>query len=177
MGTQLIARSELITFRPSTEADLDFVVQNEHDAGNIGFISQWPREQHQQTLLDLTIAHWIIEANLDGRRVGHLIARGVGMPDRVIEFKRIAISSAEHGHGFGRGAVRLLKRVSFEEWNAHRLWLDVMEHNTVAQRLYLSEGFIKEGMLRESLKRGGQYVSLLLMSILEHEYFSKDPLF
>jgi RimJ/RimL family protein N-acetyltransferase len=98
------------------------------------------------------------------------------MPDRAIEFKRIAISSAEHGHGFGREAVRLLTRVSFEEWKAHRLWLDVMEHNTRAQRLYFSEGFVKEGMLRGSLKRGEQYVSLLLMSILEHEYSSKDPL-
>ena len=169
-GCQNIRRLRKIDFRPTVETDLDFVIQNEHDPGNSGFISQWTREEHLQTMSDAQIAHWIIESNNDNRRIGHLIVRGVGSLDRAIELKRIAISSREHGRGFGRETVRLLKRVAFERWKAHRLYLDVMESNTRAQQLYLSEGFVKEGLLRETLRHGEKYVSLVLMSILEDEY-------
>ncbi len=170
MDARLVFSSGQISFRPTSEADLDFVLKNEQDPGNLNFISQWTRKEHLLALQDAHMAHWIIQANSDKRDIGHLIVRGVGNPDRAIEFKRIAIASNDHGQGFGRESVKLLKKVAFESWKAHRLWLDVMEHNTRAQQLYLSEGFIKEGMLREVLMRHGHYVSLILMSILEHEY-------
>ena len=44
-----------------------------------------------------------------------------------------------------------------------------MEDNNRAIWLYTSEGFIKEGMLREALKIGDRYVSLIVMSVLQSE--------
>jgi diamine N-acetyltransferase len=67
-----------------------------------------------------------------------------------VEFKRIVVN--EKGSGFGHEAVRLVKREVFERYRAHRLWLDVFEHNQRAKALYLSEGFKIEGMLREHVK-------------------------
>ncbi len=58
----------------------------------------------------------------------------------------------------------------FNQFKAHRLWLDVMVHNTRASALYLSEGFIEEGILRESLKQKERFIDLKVMSILEQEY-------
>ncbi len=42
--------------------------------------------------------------------------------------------------------------------------------NTVAQRLYESEGFIEEGILRDCILYNEDYESLMVMSILESEY-------
>lgn len=53
---------------------------------------------------------------------------------------------------------------------AHRLWLDVFEHNERARALYTSEGFTVEGVLREHVNLHGQWRSLVLMSMLSREY-------
>lgn len=165
---EIIAHYGQIRVRPSRAEDLDFILRTECDPKNTNFISQWSRAEHQDAMSNPTVAHWVIEADPDHRAVGYMILKGIGDPNRVIEFRRIAIN--EKGKGYGRNAVQLIKQVAFEQWGAHRLWLDVMVHNERAQQLYLSEGFIREGVMRESLKRGAGYVSLVLMSMLKHEY-------
>ena len=42
--------------------------------------------------------------------------------------------------------------------------------NTRALALYESEGFVEEGRLRESVRAGDGYESLVVMSMLEVEY-------
>ncbi len=152
-----------VTLRATTEADLPFVLETE---GATAFVRHWTAEEHRALLRDPHSAHWIIEAQ--DRPVGYLILRGLGMSDRCIELKRINV--AERGQGWGRESLRLLKKVVFEELGAHRLWLDVMAHNERARRLYLSEGFVPEGTMREALRADDRYVDLVLMSILEGEY-------
>ncbi len=119
-------------------------------------------------MTDPDAAHWIVEADPDGRAVGYVILSGLESPHRNIEFKRVAL--AERGAGLGREALRLVKAFVFERLGAHRLWLDVMDHNERAARLYRSEGFVVEGVQRECVKRDDRYVSLIVMSMLESEY-------
>jgi RimJ/RimL family protein N-acetyltransferase len=59
---------------------------------------------------------------------------------------------------------------AFDELFAHRLWLDVFEHNARARHVYRSVGFVEEGVLRECVKQQERYASLVVMSILENEY-------
>jgi diamine N-acetyltransferase len=66
--------------------------------------------------------------------------------------------------------VRAIKRHAFDTLSAHRLWLDVKEHNTRARAVYAKEGFRYEGTLRECLKGPEGFESLVVMSVLEHEY-------
>ena len=89
-------------------------------------------------------------------------------PGGTVELKRIVVR--EKGAGLGREAVRLVKREVFERYQAHRLWLDVFEHNQRARTLYVSEGFTVEGILREHVERHGERRSLVLMSMLNREY-------
>lgn len=58
----------------------------------------------------------------------------------------------------------------FEKLRAHRLWLDVKEHNRTARLLYESIGFVVEGVLRDCIQVQQTYESLVIMGILEHEY-------
>jgi diamine N-acetyltransferase len=80
--------------------------------------------------------------------------------------------AGERGRGTGRSALRLLKRLAFEELGAQRLWLDVVAAKESARRLYISEGFVEEGILREAARRASGFASLVVMCILEHEHGS-----
>ncbi len=151
--------------RATTPADLDFVLALENAAGNRPFISPWPEERHRAAVSDPDCFHAIIQG---ADRVGYLILLGRTSPNRAIEFRRIVVD--DKGKGVGRAAVRLVKKKAFEEWQAHRLWLDVKTFNDRARALYRSEGFREEGTLRECLRVGDQYESLVIMSILESEY-------
>jgi RimJ/RimL family protein N-acetyltransferase len=91
-----------------------------------------------------------------------------------VELKRIVLQPK--GRGLGRASVRLLKQMAFRDLGAHRFWLDVKQLNTRAQHLYLTEGFIEEGRLRESVRAGDGWDSLIVMSMLDREYQARTAL-
>jgi len=158
-----------IFLRPTQEAEIDAVLGMEQNPVNTSFIRQWSRDQHLSALADDHYGHFIVEED-QGEMMGYVILTGLDDPDKSIEFKRIVIH--EKGRGLGRKAVLLVKAKVFEEFNAHRLWLEVMPTNQRAHALYESMGFVKEGIHREALKMGKTYLSLIVMSILSHEYFN-----
>jgi len=140
----------------------------ERDPENAPFIRQWSIHQHQSAILDDNIAHLMVQKTSDNQTIGYIILVGLKNPDQSIEFKRIVMK--DKNEGYGRESVQLVKRIAFENLGAHRLWLEVMENNGRAIQLYKPEGFISEGLHRESLKQGEHFVSLKVMSILTHEY-------
>ena len=104
----------------------------------------------------------------DGQLVGFILLNDVNSANQCVEFQRIVVEPRDQG--YGRQAIRLLKRYAFEELGAHRLWLSVKEFNACGRALYLSEGFVEEGMLRECVKGPAAYESALIMAILDREY-------
>jgi len=157
-----------ISIRPTAESDLDAILAMERSDDNTPYIRQWPREKHLEAIADKNIAHFVIQSADDGRIVGYIILIGLENPDKGVEFKRIVIS--EKGNGYGRAAIRFIKKYVFEELGFHRLWLEVLENNNRAYQLYKSEGFVDEGVHRESLREGETYLSLIVMSMLRNEY-------
>jgi diamine N-acetyltransferase len=158
-----------IVLKPTTPADLDWVLAVEGDPEIEPCITRWPASLHEAAMVSAAVRHLII-ADAAGKRLGYAILRGIGDPDPNIELMRLVV--AERGRGTGRTALRLLKRLAFEELGAHRLWLDVVAANESARRLYISEGFVEEGILREAARRASGFASLVVMSILEHEHGS-----
>lgn len=74
------------------------------------------------------------------------------------------------GCGYGTAIYETLLSYSFRELNVHRLWLQVLETNERAIRLYEKLGFRREGTLRDAVFRNGAYVGYVVMSMLEQEY-------
>jgi RimJ/RimL family protein N-acetyltransferase len=72
--------------------------------------------------------------------------------------------------GIGTQVMRLLVGYGFDTLNLHRIWLQVYANNLRAIRSYEKTGFVHEGRKREAEIKQGQYIDLLLMSILDHEY-------
>jgi diamine N-acetyltransferase len=103
-----------------------------------------------------------------GELQAYAIMRGLKEESGSIELKRIVVATPERG--LGRRILEELMRKAFEEFKAHRLFLDVFEDNRRARHLYESLGFQDDGVMREAARRDGQYSSLRLMSMLESEY-------
>ena len=153
----------------TSEDDLDFVLSAEQSAENRAFVTVWTREQHLGALSSKDLSHLIIENTADGNRVGYIILAGLADANQSIEFRRIVVT--EKGRGYGRAALRMVKKLAFAELKAHRLWLDVKEHNVRARNMYESEGFVAEGVLRECIKSDVGFESLVVMSMLNSEYY------
>lgn len=160
----------VIEFRPTQPSDLPYVRAAEEDAENSRFIAVWSEEQHLGALKDPDIAHLLVVSCESEQPVGFVIMAGLQNEHQSVECKRIVIT--EKGKGYGRATMRAVKRFAFDELSAHRLWLDVKEHNVRARALYEKEGFRYEGTLRECKRESEGFSSLIIMSILGHEYRS-----
>lgn len=73
-------------------------------------------------------------------------------------------------HGYGTEAIRLILRYGFESVGLHRVDLVVLEYNLRAIRSYEKCGFVREGVLRETIQVDGVWRNDLVMAILEDEY-------
>jgi diamine N-acetyltransferase len=158
-----------ISLRRTTESDLDAILQLEQDEENRAYIIPWTYQQHRAACSNPDLAHLVVETIHESALIGFLLLAGRENAHQSIEFRRIII--ADKGKGYGKEVLKLVKQVVFEQWQAHRLWLDVFEHNHRARHVYASEGFIEEGLLRECVARGEYFESLVIMSLLAQEYF------
>jgi diamine N-acetyltransferase len=160
--------------RPTMLSDLDFVQTVETDPHNLPFITPWERTQHEGAVRFPDFRHFIVEAGSDWSRAGFVILQGCRSRHRSVELKRIVLQPK--GQGIGRAGVRLLKRMAFQDLQAHRFWLDVKALNRRATALYASEGFVEEGRLRESVKLAEGYETLIVMGMLDREYEARVAL-
>ncbi|MDX2273662.1 MAG: GNAT family protein [Cyanobacteriota bacterium] len=160
----------LLVVRPTQLADLAFVLQAEQDPENFPFIHTWTETEHQHALEDSNIAHRIVETINFRQKVGYFIIIGLESSHHNLELRRIVIT--QKGKGYGKATIKIVKSLAFETYQAHRLGLDVKDHNQRAQAVYRSAGFVVEGIMRECSKsaQADHYDSLLLMSMLRAEY-------
>lgn len=155
-----------VSLRPSTRADCDFVVSVESHPENARFVGQWPPERHLECMTSADSLHWIVESgNLP---IGYAVLEDADDSNRSLLLRRIAIAGKGRGHG--SAALRLVARYCFDVLGFHRLWLYVAVDNKRAYRWYLKHGFVEEGIARDCERRGEQYVSMHVLSILESEY-------
>jgi len=152
--------------RPTQLADLPFVLAAESHADNAPYVTQCDRSWHEQAIASADYAHFVVK--LDQRTIGYTILAGVTSPHRSLEIRRIVV--VEKGQGYGRQVLRQIKAFTFEQLGHHRLWLDVLERNHRAKGLYVSEGFVVEGIIRDGFRTPTGYESMILMSMLEDEY-------
>jgi RimJ/RimL family protein N-acetyltransferase len=163
-----------VRLRPTMTSDLDFVVSLEQDPENLAFITPWERTQHEAAVRFPDFRHFIIEGGEDLDAVGFLILIGCRSQNLSIELKRMVVKTK--GAGFGRAALRVAKKVTFDDLGAHRFWLDVKARNSRAKSLYDSEGFVVEGELREAVKTANGFESMIVMSMLQPEFTGRRSL-
>ena len=98
---------------------------------------------------------------------------GLHQPDhknRSAEFGLVIGDKTFWNHGYGTETTRLMVSHGFNTLNLHRIFLRVFENNPPAIRVYEKAGFIHEGRMRQAEYRDGEYIDVLLMSILRDEW-------
>lgn len=166
-----IISSNIIEFWKTKKSDIKLVMAMEKDKTNASFIFPYAYKQHLEVINNKDCLHLTIRLKDSGEMVGFVILAGAKNKNKSVEFRRIVISKKRMG--FGRTSVKLIKKLCFEKLKCHRLWLDVFGDNERATNLYRSEGFVQEGKMRECVKQGKNYRSLLLYSLLLPEYLRK----
>lgn len=165
---QMKIKMKTIRLMKTRLEDIDEIVRLENGDENKAFIFPYTSEQNAATIEDENMTHLTVWDKPSGKIIGFIILCGIQNPNKSLEFRRIVIS--EKGKGIGRQCIRLIKEYCFTTLGFHKLWLDVFQDNERASNLYKSEGFRPDGILRDEVKTGDGYRSLLLMSILESEY-------
>jgi RimJ/RimL family protein N-acetyltransferase len=160
-----------VRLRPTMQSDLEYVLSLEQDPENLPYITPWEKMQHEAAIRFPDFRHFIIECGEGLEAGGFLILIGCRNQHACIELKRMVVQNK--GSGYGHGAVRVIKKIAFDDLGAHRFWLDVKMRNTRAQALYLKEGFLQEGVLREAVRVEAGFESLVVMSMLQPEFVQR----
>jgi diamine N-acetyltransferase len=166
----MILETNKIRLEPTKPEYLMEIIKIEQD--NPEFIGQYNFREHNAVIENDNELHLSIFEKSDNSLAGHIILAGLKNTNNSIEFRRIVVS--KKGKGIGKEAIMLIKKYCFESLQAHRIWLDVFSDNFKAIRLYKTQGFKIEGLLRECIKRDNLYRSLLIMSILKSEEQTDD---
>jgi len=121
-----------------------------------------PLEEHPLTIEILVGNEWT--------PIGDCGLLGINWRVRESEFG-IFIGEKEHwDKGYGTEALLLMLRHGFETLNLNRIGLRVYADNPRAIRSYEKAGFVHEGTLRQGHYHDGEYIDVLMMSVLRSEW-------
>lgn len=175
-----------VLLRPFVDADLDAIraalrdpevrrlTGSVHDAAEefapedpaeVAELRDWYASRAaQRDRLDLAVVDII-----DGRCVGEVVLNQWDPANRSCNF-RVLLGPAGRGRGLGTEATRLIIGYGFERLGLHRIALEVYACNRRAHHVYEKVGFRAEGVLRQSLRYGDEWIDATVMSMLAHEW-------
>ena len=160
----------MLALRRAIEDDIPFIMACERRPGYEPFVGRWPEDQHRATLADPNFAYHI--GIRDGGAVGFTILRDLTGDSDSLYLKRIAVHEA--GRGDGRAMLAATTDFVFAQTRFHRFWLEVVEANERARRMYRALGWVDEGRVREAFANGdGTRGSYIQMSILKPEWIDR----
>ena len=114
------------------------------------------------------VAPFAIEA--DGQYIGHCTLTGLRHRWGNVELSIVIGDRAYWGRGYGRDAVRTLLGYGFRYLGARRIEVTTHAKNERAYRCFLACGFVEESRPRQEVWIEGDYVDMIKMSILRHEW-------
>lgn len=169
-NNEIVKTGKRLQFRQATENDIDYIMQIEYEPGNAKYVIPYTRAVHMKTLNTKGAVHLIIET-IDGhQKVGFLMIAGLDNQDKEIEFTRIIVE--DKGKGYGHETLQMLESWAFDDLHFHRAWLDCKDYNARALHVYETAGLVREGLIRETILTDGVYENLVILGILDREYFA-----
>lgn len=169
-----LGRARLRKPEPS-DVDALFVQKNDPEVAAMlgGFTKGYTRadlarwvEAHAQAKDE---ALYVI-ADATDRCLGHVGLYKIDHRIRSAEFAILVGDKRAWGGGIGRACTSFMLKLGFEDLQLHRIYLEVLETNVRARKLYESLGFVHEGTLRHAQWKGGRYLDVHVMAILEDEW-------
>ncbi|MEZ4223852.1 MAG: GNAT family protein [Polyangiaceae bacterium] len=129
-------------------------------------ISEWV-ERHRRMGGELI---WVIAATSDDTCLGHVGLYNIDHRIRKAEFAIMLGAKERQGQGLGKRVTRFVLDYAFDNLNLNRVELSLLASNARAKRLYDSLGFVQEGVQRQAQFKNGEYLDVILMSLLRDEW-------
>jgi RimJ/RimL family protein N-acetyltransferase len=118
----------------------------------------------------------VIETKEGKRSVGLCFIKNIHPVHRHAELEQMHIIAECQSLGLGKDALGTVLKYLFREMNLNRVWLITHTGNFKAIGLYLSVGFIKEGLLRQVHFRDGSYQDAVIMAVLKEDWLNLKEL-
>ena len=164
---------QLVTLRKLEEDDLDSVYRWRNDPDVTRHLARLEVSREELRAWFIKIGQSEDESHAilaDGEFVGYAILDHIDRANRKCEVGIVIGSRERWGKGIGRTVARLLADRALEELSMHRVLAVASGKNPASIACFLAAGFKEEGRLREANLRDSEFVDLVLLSLLEHEW-------
>jgi RimJ/RimL family protein N-acetyltransferase len=119
---------------------------------------------------DYPIVAFGIEIVEKEQLIGLSFLKDINYIHRVAEFSIFMIDKAYENRWYLRHAYFQTLDFAFYDMNLNRVWSKIYEYNRKALGLIQYFGFVKEGVIRQSAYKDGEFVNEVILSLLRKEY-------
>ena len=172
----LIATPNFLLRRPEI-VDLEALYRFKNDIDVTATLGGSPRFLSRKDVAEWIDFHrlqkdemlWTIADSETDACIGHVGFYSIQHVNRSAEWGILIGEKGLWGAGLGRACLDVTVRFGFDELNLNRIELSVLTTNQRARNLYMSAGFVEEGIKRQAVFRNGQYVDLVCMAVLRED--------
>lgn len=101
--------------------------------------------------------------------VGTLILDEIDRQNGKAQLHIKIAKNGTRGKGYGTDAVKTAVNYAFMEMRLHCIYAHILSHNTISQRMFEKCGFLREGILRHRVFKGGSYIDVYSYSIIDKD--------
>jgi len=133
----------------------------------------WVEGKSMDSTTSLHLAICLVTAN---EMIGYLSVINIDWRNRKAEWGGMLIGRKDlWNKGYATEAARLMLDHVFLEMGMRRFYGCWLEEHAASIAMGEKLGFFKEGLLRQSVYKGGRFYDQVLMSILSEEYAAQEP--
>jgi RimJ/RimL family protein N-acetyltransferase len=114
--------------------------------------------------------NFVIFEKPSGRPVGLVGLRSLDAANATGRLGVLVGEPADRGRGLGTEAVKLILGHGFDFLGLRRVNLAVLADNAGAIHIYEKLGFVREGLERKAVLRGGRYADVIHMGLFAEEF-------
>lgn len=101
--------------------------------------------------------------------IGTVILSDIDMKNGVAQVHIKMDKQRGRGKGYGSDALNAIANYAFDEMRLNCIYADVLEYNTVSQKLFEKCGFHRDGVLRSRVYKGSRYINVVSYSRLKED--------
>ena len=102
--------------------------------------------------------------------IGITVLKNIDLINRNAEFAIYIGNKEQRGKGYSKEALMKTFKFGLYQLGLERIYLKVLEENTVAQKLYTSCGLKKEGVLKNSVFKNDEFKNEIIFAIIKGEF-------
>jgi len=102
--------------------------------------------------------------------IGMLELSQIDWKNRNCELGVLIGNKSQLRKGFATTAIKIALSLAFHQWNLHKIYAKVVEHNIASIKLFEKLSFTREAVLKEHIFIDSSYKDQIIFSILKRDY-------